>query len=114
VLAACLFVASGYSLLAHDVADSSPWGIAYLAVTAGVMFGLARRKAVTARAANSSPLRAEASMTFLDGCLATGILVALVLNAALGWWWADPTAAALVGVACLREAREAWTASYEG
>jgi len=114
VLAAYLFVASGYSLVAHDVAGSSPWGIAYLAVTAGVMFGLARRKAVTARAANSSPLRAEASMTFLDGCLATGILVALVLNAALGWWWADPTAAALVGVACLREAREAWTASYEG
>ena len=53
-------------------------------------------------------------MTFLDGCLATGILIALVLNAALDWWWADPCAAALVGVACTREAFEAWRASNEG
>ncbi|MGZ4678074.1 MAG: cation transporter [Acidimicrobiia bacterium] len=113
VLAAYLFVASGYALANHDVADSSPWGIAYLVVTAGVMFGLARVKAVTARQANSAPLRAEASMTFLDGCLATGILTALVFNAALGWWWADPGAAALVGVACLREAAETWRASRE-
>ncbi len=113
VLAAYLFVASGYALVTHEVADSSPWGIAYLAVTACVMFGLARLKSVTARAANSAPLRAEASMTFLDGCLATGILTALILNATAGWWWADPTAAALVGVACIREAFEAWQASYE-
>ena len=32
-------------------------------------------------------------MTFLDGCLSTGILTALVLNASLGWWWTDATAA---------------------
>ena len=29
----------------------------------------------------SEPLQAEAAMTFLDGCLSTGILTALVLNA---------------------------------
>ncbi len=114
VLALYLFVSSALAIVNHEVAGSSPWGIAYLVVTAGVMFGLARLKAVTARAANSAPLRAEASMTFLDGCLATGILTALVLNAAFGVWWADPAAAALVGLACLREARESWEASYEG
>jgi divalent metal cation (Fe/Co/Zn/Cd) transporter len=114
VLAVYLFVASAYAIAAHDVAGSSPWGIAYLVVTAAVMFGLARVKAVTARAANSPPLRAEASMTFLDGCLATGILTALILNTAFGWWWADPGAAALVGAACVREAYEAWRASNEG
>ena len=32
-------------------------------------------------------------MTLLDGCLATGILTALVLNAWLGWWWTDGAAA---------------------
>ena len=114
VLAVYLFAASAYAIVGREVADSSPWGIAYLVVTAGVMFGLARVKVVTARAANSAPLRAEASMTFLDGCLATGILTALVLNAAFGLWWADPAAAALVGVAGLRAAVESWQASNEG
>ena len=114
VLAIYLFASSAYVIANHQVADSSPWGVAYLVVTAGVMFGLARLKAVTARQANSAPLRAEASMTFLDGCLATGVLTALVLNGAFGVWWADPVAAALIGLACLREAAESWRASYEG
>ena len=114
VLALYLFAASGYALASRHGADSSPWGIAYLTVTAGVMFGLARMKHVIARRANSTPLAAEASMTFLDGCLATGILAALVLNTAAGLWWADPAAGALVGVAALGEARESWRASKEG
>jgi len=108
VLAAYLFTSSAIAISSHSVAKSSPFGIAYLAVTAGVMFSLARLKHVTARAAASPPLRAEASMTFLDGCLATGILIALVLNAAFGLWWADPAAAALVGAACVGAAVDNW------
>lgn len=108
LLALYLFVSSGIALANHHVAENSPWGIAYLCVTALVMFGLAAVKYRIARRANSAPLRAEAAMTFLDGWLATGILAALVLNAALGWWWADPIAAIGVGVACLLAARDAW------
>ena len=114
VLAVYLFVASGVALAGHQGAGSSPWGIAYLTVTAVVMFGLARVKATMARAANSAPLRAEAAMTFLDGCLATGVLVALVLNAVFGLWWADPAAAALVAAAAVWEAVDAWRASTAG
>ena len=106
--------ASAYSIATAAKADSSPFGIAYLVVTAAVMFGLARAKRVTALGSNSAPLRAEASMTFLDGCLATGILIALVLNAAAGLWWADPVAALLVAAACFREAVDTWKASNEG
>jgi divalent metal cation (Fe/Co/Zn/Cd) transporter len=47
-------------------------------------------------------------MTFLDGCLASGILVALALNALWGLWWADPAAAMLVAVFCVREAIDNW------
>jgi divalent metal cation (Fe/Co/Zn/Cd) transporter len=50
-------------------------------------------------------------MTFLDGCLATSILVALVMNALWGIWWADPAAALLVAVFCFREAAVNWTES---
>jgi divalent metal cation (Fe/Co/Zn/Cd) transporter len=47
-------------------------------------------------------------MTFLDGCLANGILVALALNAAAGLWWADPAAASMVAAFCIREAWDNW------
>ncbi len=108
VLAIYLFVASVYAIWSGEVADSSPFGIAYLAMTAAVMFVLARLKRATASTIGSSPLQAEARMTFLDGCLATGILTALVLNAAFGLWWADPAAAALVALFCAREAVDNW------
>jgi divalent metal cation (Fe/Co/Zn/Cd) transporter len=112
-LALYLFAATAYSLLSGQEAESSPFGIAYLAVTAGVMFLLAHLKRATARAAHSPPLAAEASMTFLDGCLASGILVALALNTAFGFWWADPAAAALVALFCVREAVDTWREGSE-
>jgi len=108
VLAVYLVAASVYNLVQGDAAGSSPFGIAYLAVTACVMFGLARTKRALATAARSEPLAAEARLTFLDGCLASGILVALVLNAVWGVWWADPAAALLVAAFCAREAIDNW------
>jgi divalent metal cation (Fe/Co/Zn/Cd) transporter len=89
-------------------ASESPWGIAYLAVTALVMFGLAVAKGRTADDNGSKPLAAEARLTLLDGFLATGILAALVLNAVASWWWADPVATLLVAAACANEAVENW------
>ena len=111
VLGTYLVAASLYDLAQGGAADSSPFGVAYLALTAGVMFGLAIAKRRLARAAHSGPLGAEADVTFLDGCLASGILVALVLNAAWGIAWADPVAALLVAVFCFREAVVNWRAS---
>lgn len=95
-LAAFLLAVSVRGLVRGDRPDDSPLGVAYLAVTAVVMFGLARLKSVTARELGSEPLQAEAAMTFLDGCLSSGILTALVLNALLDWWWTDAAAALLV------------------
>ena len=108
VLSISLVVASVRTLVGHDEADASPLGIAYLLVTALVMFGLARWKARVGIELDSEPFRAEASMTFLDGCLATSVLTALSLNVLLGWWWADPLAALLVGAAAAHEARDSW------
>lgn len=52
-------------------------------------------------------------MTFLDGILATATLAGLALNAALGWWWADPSAALVVAVAAVNEAHENWVEAAE-
>jgi divalent metal cation (Fe/Co/Zn/Cd) transporter len=106
VLACYLIVASGRALWIGAEPDSSPLGIAYLAVTALVMFGLAAWKKHVGRRLRSEPFLAEAHMTFFDGWLATAILAALVLNTTLGWWWADAAAATVVGIVAAREAVE--------
>jgi divalent metal cation (Fe/Co/Zn/Cd) transporter len=111
LLATFLAVMSVRGLVRGDRPDSSPAGVAYLTVTALVMFGLARLKHTTAGAMGSETLRAEAAMTFLDGCLSIGILAALVLNAALGWWWTDAAAALLVAGFALSEGIEHWRES---
>lgn len=113
VLAAYLLVAGVRQIVMHEQPDSSVLGIAYLFVTALVMFGLARWKHRVADALESDPFRAEASMTFLDGCLATSILVALALNLLFGWWWADPGAALIIAMAAAREARDGWREARE-
>jgi divalent metal cation (Fe/Co/Zn/Cd) transporter len=69
--------------------DSSPLGIAWLAATVGVMFSLAAGEGQTGRALGNVTLQTEATVTVIDGSLAAAILLGLVLNAALGWWWAD-------------------------
>lgn len=119
-LAAFLFVTSVRSLLLGLRPGESPVGIGYLGITAAVMFTLASVKRRTARAMNSGPLDAEASMTFLDGCLCIGILSALAFNVFFGWWWADALAALAIagfaareGLESRHEAREARVRSQE-
>jgi divalent metal cation (Fe/Co/Zn/Cd) transporter len=109
VLGAYLLIAGVRALWIGAEPESSPIGIAYLAVTAVVMFGLAAGKRRIGRRLGSSPFLAEARMTFLDGCLATAILVALALNTAFGWTWADAVAALIVSAAAAREAWELFT-----
>lgn len=106
VLAIVLAAVAVRDLVTGRRAGESPLGIAYLAVTAAVMFGLAVTKRRTAKALGSAPLHSEASMTFLDGILSTLTLTGLTLNALLGWWWADPAAALLVAIAATGEGRE--------
>lgn len=113
LLAVVLAVLATRDLVTGRQSDESLWGIAYLSVTAVVMFGLAIAKRKIAVLLDSAPLRSEATLTFLDGILATGTTIGLALNAALGWWWADPAAALLVAVAAFNEARENWHEAAE-
>ena len=113
ILALALIVAAGNDLLSGRRAEESPWGMAYLALTAVVMFGLAALKRRTATQLGSEPLESEATVTFLDGVLSVTTLAGLALNATLGWWWADPTAAILVALAAVNEGREIWAEPIE-
>jgi divalent metal cation (Fe/Co/Zn/Cd) transporter len=53
-------------------------------------------------------MEADALQTTACWWLSVSALVGLGLNAALGWWWADPLAAIVMCAFLLREAREAW------
>lgn len=112
-LAAFLFITSIRSLILGLHPGESPLGIAYLALTATVMFTLAGIKRRTARAMDSGPLEAEAAMTKLDGWLCVGILIALGANIVLGWWWADAMAALGIGIFAAREGLESFAESRE-
>jgi divalent metal cation (Fe/Co/Zn/Cd) transporter len=106
-LATVLFAGAVESLVVGRHPDDAPLGIAYLAVTATVMFMLGWLKGRLADEIGNHPLVHEARITVLDGCLATGILLALVANTALGWWWADPIAAIVVAVLAVVEGFDA-------
>ncbi len=80
-------------------------GIFWTAVTAAVMFGLAAGKTRTGRQLGNPVLTAEGRVTIIDGLLAVAVLVGLVLNATLGWWWADPAAGLVIIYYAVKEAR---------
>jgi divalent metal cation (Fe/Co/Zn/Cd) transporter len=85
-------------------------GITWTAVTAAVMSALAAGKARTGRALGNPVLRTEGRVTLIDGILAAAVLLGLVLNAALGWWWADPAAGYVLVFYGAREVREIFAA----
>jgi divalent metal cation (Fe/Co/Zn/Cd) transporter len=85
-------------------------GIVWTAATAVVMFALAAGKARTGRALDNPVLRTEGRVTMIDGILAVAVLAGLVLNAALGWWWADPAAGYVLVYYAAREVREIFSA----
>jgi len=109
VLAAYLLVQSTVVLAAGYHPRHSAVGIGWTAATAAVMFALAFGKARTGAALGNPVLQTEGRVTLVDGILATAVLAGLALNAALGWWWADPAAGYVLVFYAAREVREIFT-----
>jgi hypothetical protein len=87
-------------------------GIAWTAITVGVMFTLAAGKARTGAALDNPVLKTEGRGTLIDGVLAAAVLLGLVLNASLNWWWADPLAGYVLAYYAGREVREIFSDSH--
>lgn len=107
-LAAYILFDAGKALWYLERPEPSMVGIALTATSISVMWWLARAKRRTAGALGSRALEADAFQTTACWWLSVITLAGVGLNAALGWWWADPVAAISMTYFLVREGREAW------
>lgn len=112
-LAVYLLVQSTVVLATGYHPRHSVLGIVWTAVTAAVMFTLAAGKARTGRGLGNPVLQTEGRVTVIDGILAVAVLLGLVLNAAAGWWWADPAAGYVLVYYAAREVWEIFTEQHD-
>ncbi len=96
LLAACVLVDASWTLLTRTPPDESPLGLLVATGSLIVMPFLARAKRQVAAQLASRALTAEARQTQICTYLSAILLGGLGLNAAIGWWWADPIAALLM------------------
>lgn len=107
-LAAYVTFESVRALLGDHDPDPSMVGIALAAASLLVMPFLSWAQRRTGRALGSNAVVADSTQTLLCTYLSAVLLVGLVLNATLGWSWADPTAGLIIAAVAIREGREAW------
>jgi divalent metal cation (Fe/Co/Zn/Cd) transporter len=108
VLALYVTVEAVRDLVVGAEAAESPVGIALAAVSLVIMPALAFGKGRTGRLLGSPVLIADSKETWLCSYLSAVLLGGLLLNATVGWWWADPLAAIGIAYLALREGLEAW------
>ena len=83
-------------------------GIGLAAFTAPTMPLLARAKRNVGRKLGSSATVSEATQNMICAYLSIALLVGLLANALLGWWWADPAAALVIAALAAKEGVDAW------
>ena len=93
VLAAYILYESGSTLIGHQIPERSIRGIIVAAVSVVVMPMLARAKRRVAAGIGSGAMNADSRQADFCTYLSAILLGGLLLNALLGWWWADPVAA---------------------
>lgn len=107
-LAAFVTIHSVQGLLAEDAADPSRVGIVLAAVSLAIMPWLSWAQRRAGRELGSRSAVADSKQTLLCTYLSGVLLVGLVLNAWVGWSWADPVAALVIAAVAVREGVEAW------
>lgn len=115
IIAVSFFALAGYvtvesvrALAGATEAQHSPVGICLAALSLLVMPVLSYTQRRAAREFGSASAVADSKQTLLCTYLSAVLLIGLVANATLGWWWADPLAALVIAAIATKEGREAW------
>lgn len=96
------------SLATQQPAEHSTVGIVLAAVSLAVMPFLSWAERRTGRELGSGSAVADSKQTLLCTYLSGVLLVGLLLNSTLGWFWADPLAALVIAGVAVREGLDAW------
>lgn len=107
-LAVWVTLTSVITLVGQVQPHESTTGIVLAIVSLIVMPALALAKRRVGKAMSSATVVADSAQTWLCTSLSAVLLVGLVANATLGWWWADPVAGLIIAAVAAREGREAW------
>lgn len=107
-LAVYVTVDAGVVLIGGTEPSHSTVGITLAAVSLVVMPLLSVVERRAGRELGSPSVVADSKQTLICSYLSAVLLAGLVLNSALGWWWADPIAALAIAAFALREGIEAW------
>lgn len=110
-LAAYVTVDAVRGLWLRERPEVSVVGICLTSISMLVMAWLAKAKRRAAAALQSKALEADSFQTSACWWLSVVALAGIGLNAAFGWWWADPIAALGMVVFILKEARDGWRGS---
>ncbi|MDT0388779.1 cation transporter [Streptomyces dubilierae] len=108
VLAAYVAVDAVRALTGTGEAERSVPGIVIAALSLAVMPFLSAAQRRAGRELGSASAVADSKQTLLCTYLSAVLLAGLVLNATLGWTWADPLAALVIAALAVKEGRDAW------
>jgi divalent metal cation (Fe/Co/Zn/Cd) transporter len=108
ILAPYVAIEAVRTLVTTSEPEVSWLGIGLTAASAVAMpwFGIAKQRA--GAKLQSAATRSEGTQNLLCAYLAVAVLAGLLLNAAFGWWWADPLAALVIAGVAVREGLESW------
>jgi len=100
------------ALVSAEHPAASPVGIGLAIASILIMPWLSRAQRRTGQALGSRAVEADGKQTRLCAYLSGVLLVGLLLNAMLGWGWADPLAALVIAAVAVREGVEAWRGDH--
>jgi divalent metal cation (Fe/Co/Zn/Cd) transporter len=75
---------------------------------------LARAKGRVAAELGSAATAGDAAQSWLCAISAAAVLLSILANSALGWWWLDPIVGLGIAALAVREGREAWAGDVCG
>ncbi|UVJ40382.1 cation diffusion facilitator family transporter [Arthrobacter sp. CJ23] len=107
-LAAFVAVDAVRSLAGGGEAQHSTPGIVIAVLSLAIMPVLSWLQRRAGRELGSRTAVADSKQTLLCTYLSAVLLAGLLLNSALGWWWADAGAALVIAVIAVREGVNAW------
>ncbi|MBI5160741.1 MAG: cation transporter [Micrococcales bacterium] len=107
-LAAFVAFDAAASLIGRHAPEHSLIGIVLAALSLVVMPMVSLVQRRSGLGLGSQSVVADSKQTLLCTYMSAALLIGLLANALLGWWWADPISGLVIAALALREGIEAW------